>query len=73
MTKGAAELGVVLCDPGRERGAVLAPVLLPLECCGCGAALDALLFPWVLECIIHDAFMMPSEHLFTDFFVPVQI
>lgn len=47
MTRDAAELRVVLYDPGRERGAVLAPILLPLECRGCGAALDALLFPCV--------------------------
>lgn len=59
---------MLLYGPGRERGAVLAPVLLPLECHGRSAAL---LFPYVCAEMHYSG--RPSEHLFTDFFVPVQI
>lgn len=41
VTRGTAELRVVLYDPGKEGGALLAPVLLPLEY---SVALGALLF-----------------------------
>lgn len=68
MTRGTAEPRVVLHDPERERGAAWTPVLLPLECCGCGDTLDALLVPpvsaemhcpgWPLELLFTDSFVL---------------
>lgn len=68
VTRGTAELRVVLYDSGREGGAVLAPILLPLEY---SIALGALLFLCVGAEMHYSS--GPSEHLRTDFLVPVQI
>lgn len=58
-------------DPGRERGAAWAPIPPPLECRGCGNAMEALLFPPV-SAEVHCS-GWPSELLLTVSFVPVQI